>query len=135
MVEVYEKLLGGRIVDGHGDGGKDMVFDKEPGVPIAQIKSSWKHAITSLKLSLCKDKYIPVIVGDPGQIPKEEIFESIRNAGGFIGIDVDDVETKLKACSEFREMCGTDDPALVAKRQVLLKAIIPELRNLGYDVD
>jgi hypothetical protein len=134
LVKVYHELLGGILTDGEGDGGKDLIFENVPGVSSVQVKNSWDYAVTSLKLSLDKKEYIPVVVGDPGRSTKENVFDSVRENGGFIGIDMGDVEQKLATCLKFRRLCESDDPADVAERKMILPIIRKDLVARGYVV-
>ncbi|MBU6370997.1 MAG: hypothetical protein KGH93_00825 [Patescibacteria group bacterium] len=90
LEEAYARILGGKIVGGFGDKGKDIVFEDEPGIGVIQVKSSGQGAMKFLAECVDHKDFIPVVIGDPGQHPKDEIFQSIRNYGVFIG-DVTDL--------------------------------------------
>jgi len=92
LEKTYAKLLGGRIVGGFDDGGLDIVFDDVPEVPLIQVKSSWIIARKSLAKSLEFMEFLPIVVSDPGQYKRGEIFKSIIDNGGWVGIGIDDRE-------------------------------------------
>ncbi len=101
----YAELLGGKIVGGFGDKGKDIVIENVPGVADIQVKNSWTNARKFLGECLHHKNFIPIVVGDPGQHGKEEIFESLIENGGWIGDDVDDMGgSKEKALAGIKEI-------------------------------
>lgn len=121
LEKTYEKLLDGKIVGGFGDKGKDILIENVPGIAIIQVKSSWHYAREFLKNSLQYDNFIPIVVGDPGQHNKEEIFESIEKYGGWIGDDVDDLsgnkESALAGIRKVREEIENDSLAFHKKQK------------------
>jgi hypothetical protein len=105
LEKTYKNLLDGEIVGGHGDKGKDILIENVPGVAIIQVKNSWFYARDHLKKGLQFKNFIPIVVGDPGQHSKEEIFESIIENGGWIGDDVDDLGgSKEKALAGIKQV-------------------------------
>ncbi len=100
--EVYAKVFGGKIVGGVRDGGKD-VSTNDPEIPIVQVKSSIDGAKVSVKKSVEFKRFIPIVVGEPGS--REEMIESLKKFGAWIGYNIPDRDFYLTAIAKARNMC------------------------------
>lgn len=113
--KAYAEILQGEIIGGIDDKGKDLRIDADD-IPYIQIKSSWEGAMDFLSKGLKlissdtggRYRYIPICVGEPGT--KEEILQSIRDYGGWIGKDIPNREENLLKLKKAR------DYILVAQR-------------------
>ena len=108
LEEEYAKHLkkyGAEVVGGFGDGGKDVSVEDFPGVTIFQVKNSWRYAAEFLDLSIRKFKtFIPIAVGDFGKDTPEQILNSIKENGGYVGFDEPQRELHLKLISATRDL-------------------------------
>ena len=75
----------GTVKGGIGDQGKDFRSIDQKLLPSFQIKSSWEGAKYFLAESVRRHNFIPVAIGEPGTA--EEIIESIKEFGGWVGKD------------------------------------------------
>ena len=104
LEEAYAKIIGGTVRGGFGDKGIDIVNIAKD-IPVVQVKRSWQNAEHFLQREVVPGRFIPVIVGDPGQITpdlKQEILRSIREYGGWVAHDIYDREDKLNYIADIR---------------------------------
>ncbi len=110
----YVKLFApdGKIVGGFGDGGVDIETE-EPGLPFFQVKNSVPGLKTHLGYYLKfmsgdpkyqkYSKFVPVALGDFGTHTRAEVAESMREYGGYIGIDIPNAAAILKGITQIRD--------------------------------
>lgn len=104
----YAEVLHAELIGGISDNGKD-IKTKIDGIPYIQIKSSWPGAMDFLSRGLKivssdtggRYKYIPICVGEPGT--EEEIIQSIKEYGGWIGRDIPNREDNLLKLKKARD--------------------------------
>ena len=96
--QIVARLLGGRINDGLGDGGKDVIIHGIGGV---QVKCSPCNLMNFLGESLRRGKFIAVIVGEPGK--PAEMMDSLLQFGAWFGSDIHDREELLRGVAEVRD--------------------------------
>lgn len=102
LEDAYAKILEGISTGGYDDAGKDVVID-EPGIPYIQVKSSIPKAIAFLAEGVRRKRFTHIVVGEPGG--KDEMLDTIRKYGGWVGHNVPDRERYLESISKAREMC------------------------------
>lgn len=98
--QAYAKLFGTKITGGIGDGGLDVPTG-DPEIPYVQVKSSFVGARDFFKESLRRKDFIPVVIGEPGT--KEEVMQSLKEFGGWVGKDEGGREKFLKNILGVRE--------------------------------
>lgn len=106
--QAYAEVFHTNVEGGFRDGGKDIKTGIDD-IPYIQVKASWDGAMHFLSkgLKFASDKtrgryvYIPICVGEPGT--KEEIIESIKEYGGWIGKDVPQREENLLKLQKARD--------------------------------
>ena len=100
--QAYAEIFGTKVTGGFHDHGKDVLTgDKE--IPFLQIKSSPRGAISFLAESVKRKNFIPIAIGEPGT--KEEIIESVKKYGGWVGKDEPNRQKILEGIAKARELC------------------------------
>lgn len=95
----YARVLNGRINGGFGDCGKDVVV---PGIGGVQVKASPAGAKEFLAISLRRNKFIPLCIGEPST--KEEVLSSLKRFGAWIGKEIPNRADLLAKISQVRTM-------------------------------
>ncbi len=100
--EAYASIFGRGKNGGFDDHGLDVATgDVE--IPFIQVKSSVDGAKAFLAKSIRLHKFIPIALGDPGE--KEEMLESLKKFGGWVGPDIPNREKILQGIAGVRELC------------------------------
>ena len=103
LVDAYAAVLDLINVDGEGDGGKDVADSPKNPTEFYQVKSSIRGAISSLTLSEKFNKFIPLLVGEPGTA--EEIRKSVEEFGAWCEPGLPHRENFLRECCRVRSNC------------------------------
>jgi hypothetical protein len=98
----YAAIFGQGINGGFNDHGLDIPTG-DTDIPFIQVKSSVVGAKTFLAKSLKMHQFIPIALGDPGA--KEEMIESLKKFGGWVGPDIPDREKLLQGIAQVRQVC------------------------------
>ncbi len=110
LEEAYATAVGGKIIGGRRDAGKDILTgDKE--IPYFQVKSSYEGVKEFVRDRIRKelggqrirDPFIPLSVGEVGT--KEEIFDSMKKFGIWVGQDIPNREEIRQKIAKFRDAC------------------------------
>lgn len=107
--EAYAEAFGAKITDGYSDHGKDLAID-DPETPAVQIRSSIEGAKFFLAESLRREEFIPICVGEPGS--REEMLDSIRQFGAWIGRDIPGRNEVMKKIAIVRDLCHNKERVL-----------------------
>jgi len=100
--EAYAAIFNKGINGGFNDHGLDVPTGYEE-IPFVQIKSSVDGAMAFLAKSIKLHKFIPICIGDPGA--KEEMIESLKKFGGWVGQDIPNRQRLLEGIAGVRELC------------------------------
>lgn len=101
LERAYAEILGGLKTGGEGDEGKDIINIEEVGA--VQVKSTFENARKFLAESLRRKRFIPLVIGQPGS--KEEMIESIKRFGAWVGYDIPNREKDLENIAKVRDVC------------------------------
>ncbi len=102
LEEAYANIFQQGITGGFNDHGLDIpTGDSE--IPFVQVKSSIKGVKDFLAESIKRHKFISIVLGDPGT--KEEMMESLRKVGGWVGRDIENRDKILQGIAGVRELC------------------------------
>lgn len=92
--QAYAKLFGTKPTNPDLDAKGLDIPTGNPEIPYVQVKSSLVGARKFFLESLKRKKFIPIVIGEPGT--KEEVIESIKEFGGWVGKDEDGREKFLQ---------------------------------------
>lgn len=100
--KAYAEIFGQGTNGGFNDHGLDVpTGDTE--IPFIQVKSSVDGAKSFLAKSIKMHQFIPIALGDPGA--REEMLDSLKRFGGWVGPDIPGREKILKGIAGVRELC------------------------------
>lgn len=107
LEEAYANAFGGKMAGGFNDHGKDIIGIPDSEVQAVQVKSSVPEMKKFFAESLRQRNFIPMCVGLPGT--KEEMVDSIKNFGAWIGDDIPGKERLLKLVAQVRDLCYNEN--------------------------
>lgn len=103
LEQAYAEVFGGEVMGGFSDGGCDVATG-DNSVPFVQVKSTVPFALAFLKVSIQRRRFIPLCVGEPSG--KEEILDSLKQFGGYVGRDIPKRGEILEGIARVRELIG-----------------------------
>lgn len=95
----YAKAFGGEVSGGFDDGGRDVIIPKIGGV---QVKASADGAKSFLAVSIKRNQFIPLCVGEPGA--QQDMIESLKRFGAWVGNDIPNRVALLTGIAQVRAM-------------------------------
>ena len=97
--QAYQKILGASRVGGLNDHGTDLIV---PGFGPVQVKATPRNMLAFLtkSIALGRGHFIALCVGEPGS--REEVLESLRRFGAWIGREIPNREDLLKGTAKIR---------------------------------
>ena len=120
LEEAYSAVIGGRVRGGFGDRGMDII-DVAKDIPAVQVKSTWINAKRFLAESRSRKEFIPILVGDYGQVTqnlKSEILDSIRRYGGWVSHQIPEPQRTeyLNEIADTKKICTPAAPQKIDPR-------------------
>lgn len=102
LEKAYAKVFNGTMTGGFADKGYDVTIP-DTGIRV-QVKSSVKGAVCFLAEGLRRKHFIPLCVGEPSV--KEEMIQSIRSVGGWVGYNIAQRVKLLEQIALVRKECA-----------------------------